>query len=237
MRFLAGCVAGLGLICAIVGLAFFHPEAGVAGQPLADTLRPDLRLFGSLAVLGLLAVVSGARLGAIKEASSYLLTLLVLILAGGAALAGLAHLMAFEALHREAGWVGRTWDNLLGVVPGTLSSLVGASSLDEGAVRLAGGAARGLGNTLVDAVRYPGFEAIPDNILTLLVFLPLPAGLVVYVVGVGPKVAARFHAGQPLWLRLAAQLCLFAMVYLALSAVYLNILVRQSVNFAGSLSG
>lgn len=237
MRLLAGALAGLGLIAAILGLAFFHPEAGEAGRPLAETVRADLRLFGALGVMALLAVVAGMRLSAIKEASSYLLTIVVLVLTGGVGLAGLAHVMAFEALHREAGWMGRTWDNLLGVVPGTLGSLVGASSMEEGAVRVAGGAARGLGNTLVDAVRYPGFEAIGENTLTLLVFLPLPVALIVYVLGVAPKVAAHFHTGQPLWLRLAAQLSLFAMIYLALSAVYLNVLVRQSVNLAGSLAG
>lgn len=237
MRILAGGVIILAVVAAIYGLAFFHPGAAPSGQALAEAVRPDHRLFVGLGAVILLALGAGARLRGVNEASSYLLTLIVLVLLGAAAMAGIAHALAYEDLHRTTHWAGRALGDLMDVVPGTLGSLVGASSLEDGAVRLGSGAAKGLGQTLVDMVRHPGFETIADGPLTLIVFLPLPAALTAYVVGVGPKVAARFHAGQPLWLRLSAQITLFAGLYLALSAVYLNMLVRQSANLAGTLFG
>lgn len=237
MRIAAGALIAIAVLAAIYGLAFFHDDAARSGQALAEAVRPDHRVLAGLALSVVLGLAAGLRLRAVSEASSYLLTLAVMTAVGGAALAGLAHGFAFEDLHRSAHWAQRTWGHLMDITPGALGSLVGASSVEEGAVRLGAGAAKGLGRTLVDMVRHPGFEAIADGPLTLIVFLPLPAALAAYLAGIAPKVAARFHPGQPLWLRLSAQISLFAGLYLALSAVYLNMLVRQSANLAGTLLG
>lgn len=237
MRIAAGGLIVMAIVAAIYGLAFFHGEAARSGQALAEAVRPDHRLIAGLGLSVLLGLGGGLRLRAVNEASSYLLILVVLIGVGGAALAGIAHAFAFEDLHRTANWAGRTWGHLLNVAPSAMGGLAGASSLEDGAIRAGAGAAKALGRTLVDMVRHPGFEAIADGPLTLIVMLPLPVALAAYLLGVAPKVAARFHAGQPLWLRLSAQVSLFAGVYLLLSAVYLNMVVRQSANLAGTLFG
>jgi hypothetical protein len=70
----------------------------------------------------------------------------------------------------------------------------------------------------------------------LMVGVPLLVSFVVFNVGIAPRLAERFHAGQPLWLRLSAQISLFAGVFIGLTALYLNVLARQSANLAGTLA-
>lgn len=233
----------IGLMLALValgvagfGLSFFSEDmvAGF-GAEAAERVRPDHRLGVSLAVLTALAVASGLYLRQIKEASLYLTSLASVTLIGAAALLGAANWVFFEPLYAETRWWALTGENLLEVVPGTLGGLVGASSAEDGMLRAAAGAAKGLGRTLVDMVRHPGFEAVPDGPLTLIVALPLLFAFIVFNIGVAPRISARFTADQPLWLRLSAQASLFMLVVLAGAALYLNLLARQSVNFAGTL--
>ncbi len=229
-------VLGLGL--AVFGLTFFSEDviAGL-GAEAAEQVRPDYRLAAGLGALVVLAVSFGLWLRQIKEASLYLISMLSGVGVSAMGLLGLSNWIFFESLYAETSWLRRTGDNLLGVVPGTLSSLVGSSSGEDAALRAGAGVAKGLGRTLVDMVRHPGFEAIPDGPLTLMVGLPLLFAFIVFNVGVAPKIAARFHTGQPLWLRLSAHISLLAALFLVLAAVYLNLLARQSVNFAGTLAG
>lgn len=228
---LAGlCVAGF-------GLAFFSADmVEGAGLQAAEALRPDHRLGVGLALIVVLSLAAGVYLRRIAEASHYLITLISLTGVGAVALAGTSNWVFFEALYADTSWLRRTGDNLLSVVPGTLGSLVGASSGEDAALRAGAGMAKGLGRTLVDMVRHPGFETIPDGPLTLMVGVPLLVSFVVFNVGIAPRLAERFHAGQPLWLRLSAQISLFAGVFIGLTALYLNVLARQSANLAGTLA-
>ena len=237
MNWIGGLLALIGLFLAGFGLAFFSPDmVEGAGLGAAEALRPDHRLLAGFGVLVVISFAAGVYLRQIGEASIYLFSLLGLTLLGAGALVGVTNWVFFETLYTETSWMGRTGENLLRVVPGTLGSLVGASSGEDAALRAGAGLAKGLGQTLVDMVRHPGFETIPNGPLTLLVGLPLLVSFVVFNVGVAPRISQRFHADQPLWLRLSAQVSLFAGVFIALTALYLNLLARQSVNLAGTLA-
>ncbi len=237
MRWIGAGLGLAGLALAVFGLAFFSQDVieGI-GLQAAEQLRPDYRLMLGVALIAALGVGAGLYLRQIAEASLYLICLLGTIILGSASLLGLANWIFFESLYAQTSWLRRTGENLLGVVPGTLGSLVGSSSGEDAALRAGAGVAKGLGRTLVDMVRHPGFETIPDGPLTLIVGLPLLFCFVVFNVGVAPRVSERFHASQPVWLRLSAQLSLFTALFMVFSVVYLNLLARQSVNFAGTLA-
>ncbi len=237
MKWFAGLLALAALGLAGFGLSFFSAEAvSGLGAHAAELTRPDLRLAASLAAVIVLAVNAGLYLRQIREASLYLISLASILIAGAAGLLGVANWVFYESLHAETRWLMRTGENLLAVIPGTLGSLVGASSAEDGALRIAAGAAKGLGRTLVDMVRHPGYEAVPDGPLALIVALPLFLAFIVFNIGVAPRISARFTPAQPLWLRLAAQAGLFLFVFVILAMIFLNLLARQSVNFAGTLA-
>lgn len=238
MKWIGAGFALVALGLGVFGLSFFTEDmTDGLGLRAAEVLRPDIRLLAGIALIAVLGVGAGMYLRQIGEASLYLISLASVIVLGSASLLGLTNWIFFETLYGQTSWLRRTGDNLIGVIPGTLASLVGASSGEDAALRVGAGAAKGLGRTLVDMVRHPGFETIPDGPLTLIVGLPLLFAFVVFNVGVAPRVSERFNASQPLWLRLSAQITLFAGLFIVMAAVYLNLLARQSVNFAGTLTG
>ncbi len=236
MKWMGAGLGVLGLALAVFGLAFFSSDMRDGlGLQAAQQLRPDYRLMLGVGVIAFLGVGVGLYLRQIGEASLYLITLMAGVILGATSVLGLTNWIFFETLYAEAGWLSRTGENLLHVVPGTLGSLVGASGGEDAALRAGAGVAKGLGRTLVDMVRHPGFETIPNGPLTLIVGLPLLFSFVVFNIGVAPRVSERFHASQPVWLRLSAQLSLFAALFIGLSAIFLNLLAHQSINFAGTL--